>query len=103
LLPFDNFRVEKLTLAFDDLAVRYGFHIARTVRVQWSTFDNFGRTRRQIPEESSLHLPAAAADAQAGSYFVADVDAPAEPLKPVSVYIRKQADGYKVVGVERAR
>ena len=36
------------------------------------------------------------------TFFSKLIQAPYDPLKPVSVYIRKQANHYKVVGIERS-
>jgi hypothetical protein len=101
LLPLDNFRVENLTLQFDDLSVRYRFHNQRQFRVRWFTFDNIQHTHGLLPGDRSTHLPGAADGAPVGSYFCATIDDPAEPLKAPAVYIRKEPEGYKVVGIDR--
>jgi hypothetical protein len=102
LLPLDHFRVEGGELAFDDLAVQYGFHLPRRHRVQWFRFDNANQTRDAILKGNSAQLPVEVLRAPDGSYFSASVDSPDEPLKPVSVYLRKQKDQYKVVGIDRS-
>jgi hypothetical protein len=102
ILPLDHFRIEKDELSFDDLAVRYGFHAARTYDVRWSRFDNIQQKHDPIPGTGSTHLPAAAREAPLGSYFSAVIGAPGDPLKPLSVYLRKEVKNYKVVGVDRA-
>jgi hypothetical protein len=102
VLPLDRFRVENNELVFDDLAVRYGFHSARSYEVRWSEFDNIQQTHTPIAGSGSARLPGAALKAASGSYFSAAIDAPGDPLKPVSVYLRKDGNSYKVVGVDRA-
>jgi hypothetical protein len=102
ILPLDHFRVENAELFFDDLAVQYGFHTPRTYEVHWSRFDNLTRKHEPIPDSTSPRLPRVAVQAPPGSYFSASIDAQGDPLKPVTVYIRKERDRYKVVGVDRS-
>jgi hypothetical protein len=101
LLPLDHFRVEEGELRFDDLAVRYGFHLPRPHRVRWFRFDNLNQTHDPITGANSMQLPVELIQAPANSYFSAVIDTPDQPLKPVSVYIRKHETGYKIVGIDR--
>jgi hypothetical protein len=100
ILPLDHFRVENEELRFDDLAVRYGFHAPRSYNVRWSRFDNIQQTHAPLSGGTS-HLPVEAIQAAPGSYFSAAIDASGDPLKPVAVYLRKEENGYKVVGIDR--
>jgi len=100
ILPLDHFRVENDDLLFDDLAVGYGFHSPRAYEVRWFRFDNIIQKQESLPFRGSS-LPPEARQAQPGSYFCATIQAAGDPLKLVSVYIRKERTGYKVVGVER--
>jgi hypothetical protein len=102
ILPLDHFRVENEDLLFDDLAVRYGFHAPRSYDVRWSRFDNIQQKSNPVSGSGSNHLPLEALQAPSGSYFSAALDVPGNPLKPVSVYLRKEGDSYKVVGVDRS-
>jgi hypothetical protein len=102
MLPLDHFRVEKGELLFDDLAVKYGLRGSRLYEVQWSRFDNMDRSHVPIPSTGSPLLPTQVLQAASGSYFGALIHAPFDPLKPVSIYLRKQGNHYKVVGVERS-
>jgi hypothetical protein len=102
ILPLDHFRVENEELLFDDLAVRYGFHAPRQYDVRWFRFDNMTQRRDPIPGSLSADLPAEATHGAPGSYFSAIIHAPDDPLKSVSIYLRKENTAYKVVGVERA-
>lgn len=102
VLPLDGFRVEATELKFDDLAVRHGFAVARTYRIQWSQFDNRQGTHQPIgagPTES-LALPEALRQSPAGSYFCARIDS-GNPALAVLAYLRREADGWTVVGIER--
>jgi hypothetical protein len=102
VLPLDDFRVQNGTLLFDDLAVRYSFRAPRRYTVRWSWFNNADQKLSPIPGAESAQLPQEALQAFAGSYFCAQLTAPDEPQKSVSVYIRKDLVDYKVVGIDRA-
>jgi len=109
VLPLDRFRVENQQLLFDDLAVQYGFQPSRQYKVQWSRFDNNLHTHQPIAGGDStreekgigaLQLPPEAGRAPEGSYFSAVIHVPGELLN-VTAYVRKEANQFKVVGVER--
>jgi len=101
VLPLDHFRVERDELMFDDLAVRYGFHVPRTYAAHWSSFDNLQQKNVPILDGESTHLPARARESRVGSYYCAVIEVPDEPGKRVSVYLRKESGGYRVVGLDR--
>jgi hypothetical protein len=101
VLPLDNFRVESGTLSFDDLAVQYGFRAARNYDIAWSRFNNMDRTHTPIAGSNSMQLPVAITQGPQGSYAMAVIGLPGA-RQEVSVYVRKERDGYKVVGVERS-
>jgi hypothetical protein len=101
ILPLDHFRIENEELLFDDLAVQYGFHHARPYEVSWSKFDNVQQEHIPIPSNRSAGLPAEATQAPSGSYFSAAISSPGDSLKPVHVYLRKEGNGYKIVGADR--
>jgi len=101
ILPVDFFRVENKELLFDDLAVRYGFRNPRSYEVRWSKFDNVRQTHQAVSGWGSTHLPPEAIRALSGAYFCADIRAVGDPLKPVSVYLRKEDNAFRVVGVDR--
>ena len=94
ILPLDHFRVENDDLLFDDLAVGYGFHSPRAYEVRWFRFDNIIQKQESLPFRGS-NLPPEARQAQPGSHFCATIQAPGDPLKLVSVYIRKERTGYR--------
>lgn len=102
ILPLDRFRVENGELLFDDLAVRYGFQPPRHYSVRWSRFDNADRKHEPIADAISARLPAEALNAAPGTYFSASISVLGNRLKPVSVYVRKENSGYKVVGIDRS-
>jgi hypothetical protein len=101
ILPLDHFRVENAELLFDDLAVKNGFVPARNYEVHWYRFDNFTQQRGEF-SGASTQLPQEALHASVGSYFTAVISAPECQLKPVTIYVRKEGSGFKLVGVDRA-
>jgi hypothetical protein len=102
VLPLDHFRVQNGELQFDDLAVVYGFKPAAQYTFRWSLFDNITQQHYAVNADSSNRLPAEARQAGAGTYFSALIQSPADGQKYVLVTIRKDTNGFKVVGVERA-
>ena len=101
VLPLDRFRVTENELKFDDLEVSYGFRDSRNHSVEWSLFDNESEEHTPIPDASGFQLPKRITDGREGSYFAALITGE-EPTKTVVVYLRKEAPGLKVVGVERS-
>lgn len=102
VLPLDSFRVENGELRFEDLAVKHGFAAPRPFAVQWSSFDNQAQTSAPLAGETSFRLPAAWASAPHNSYFLAEISAgQKDPKKKVLVYVRKESDTARVVGIER--
>jgi hypothetical protein len=92
ILALDNFVVRHGKLAFDDLAVMYGFHAARQYSVRWSTFDNETGRLSPIAAAAGFDLPA---EASAG-YRAARIQAD-DPRQTVTVYLR----GQTIAGIDR--
>ena len=100
VLPLENFRIEDGTLRFDDLAVQRGFRSAQNYSIQWSEFRNLQKDHLALREATSFQVPERALAAEAGSYYAAKISADA-PGKTLTVYLRKEAAGFKAVGIER--
>jgi hypothetical protein len=99
VLPLDRFRVTANALEFDDLAVKYGFGAPRTYTVEWYGFDN----ATNLVLGSTGTGPALPSGAQAvanGGYVAARVVGD-NPGMRVEVFLRKGANGFEVVGIER--
>ena len=69
--------------------------------MQWGAFDNTQHKLDPIQTAGSTHLPPETSRAAVGSYFLADIHIMGEPFKPVSVYLRKEVNSYRVVGIDR--
>ena len=102
VLPLEDFGIEDGELRFRDLAVEHGFAGERAYQLLWSEFDNPTQehTNIGVPAQS-LEVPPQLAEAASGSYFAARIAPGDEPDKAVDVYLRKEADGVKVVGIDR--
>jgi hypothetical protein len=80
-----------------DVAAAYGLGAAPEIRVRWKVFDNERETGEEIPGEHSPRLPEMHGD----GYWMAVLKAPACPLQPVRVYVRKRGESPQIAGVER--
>ncbi|MFN7992555.1 MAG: hypothetical protein U0Q18_03095 [Bryobacteraceae bacterium] len=100
LLPLDRFHVASGRLAFDDLAVQYGFAAPRQYRIRWFHFDNASNRLAALPEEGTASLPRAVLRAAAGDYFAARIDAQDE-RKVVTAFLRTTGGNPEIVGIDR--
>ncbi len=101
VLPLDHFRVENGELAFDDLAVTYGFRSQRDYTVSWSRFDNESEEHTEIGAPGpSFEVPPSVLQAPEGSYYAARIWAEDRQMN-VAVFLRKESRGFKVVGIDR--
>ena len=100
VLPLDGFRVEDDTLLFDDLAVRYDIAVQRDYPIRWSRFDNQTEVHAAIADASGPGLPGVILSSAPGSYFAAAIGDEGASMS-VLVYLRRDVDGIRVVGVER--
>ncbi len=93
LLPLDHIRVEGNTLAFDDLGVTSGFAKPRTYTITWHKFDN---AKDALLETigTGAEIPAEARALPAGSYVATRIHAGVQAMN-VTVYLRRQADGFQ--------
>lgn len=99
-LALDGFRVENQRLGFENLAVKYGFRKTPDYKIEWTRFDNEADSHSPLPGRGGLELPEAVKNAAAGSYFAAKIQAQ-DPSKSVTVYLRRENTGLKVVGIGR--
>jgi hypothetical protein len=100
VLPLDNFRVEDRQLKFEDLAAKYNFRPAGEYKAEWSRFDNNSGAHTAIAGAMNFQLPEPAQSAVAGSYFAAKISGE-DAAKTVTVYLRKEQNQFKVVGIDR--
>ena len=88
-----------MRLEFDDLAVTYGFSTPRTYTIEWYGFDN---ARNAILDQSGTGptVPSSVQALATGAYVAARVSAGNADMR-VEVFLRKGANGFEVVGLER--
>jgi hypothetical protein len=101
-LALDNFRVEAGRLRYDDLAWKYEIGPERSYRIEWAAFDNSaGEKRPAGAGEDSWMVPRRVGE-QTG-YLAAVIRPPATETggANVTVYLRRTADGWDVVGLDR--
>jgi hypothetical protein len=100
VLPLDSFEVRDGELRFVDLAAKHGFAPTPPLVVSWSQFDN--RTGRHQPLDgtSGWRLPQEAYNTPEGCYFAASISASPDP-RTVTVFLRRTATGFDVVGIDR--
>ena len=102
VLPLDGFRVHNGELRFDDLAVKYGFRAPNQYMFRWFSLDNITQQYNTVTSSTSARLPDEFARGSAEIYFSSVIYSPDDERKYVTVTLRKTANGYDVVGVERA-
>ncbi len=101
VLPLDRFEIVGDELKFVDLGVTHGLVTSRDYSVTWATFDNVAETHQQMGTAApTFDAPPTSRSSADGSYFAAGITA-GDPELGVTVYVRKEPDGLKVVGVDR--
>jgi hypothetical protein len=102
VLPLDNFKVANGELIFDDLEVKEGFLPSRAHGVRWLELDNQTGVLSRLEGATRFTIPSRVTKAEPGSYFAARIGAEDRPQHEVTVYIRKEQDGLRVVGIDYA-
>ena len=104
VLPLDDIAVRGTELTFVDLAEQHRYAAPRRYRADWLTYDNkAGRPLAVLGSTSQGQpIPTEAVNLPVGSYVLAQITAEglAQGLS-VSVYLRRDPDGLRVVGIDR--
>jgi hypothetical protein len=100
LLPLDRFSISGDRLQFTDLAAEHGFIPARNHQIQWARFDNQRNHAEVLRGRTGAQLPPEILKAPERSYWAAIITNDA-PGQRVTVYIRRQAGGWRIVGIDR--
>jgi hypothetical protein len=104
VLPLDAIGVRGTELTFVDLAVQYQYVAPRRYRVDWLTYDNKAGKPSTVLRSTSAGqaIPTEATAAPVGSYVLARIMAEGmSPEMDVHVYLRREPEGLRVVGIER--
>jgi hypothetical protein len=96
VLPLDRFRIVDGKLAFDDLTPANGKPAAKSYDMSWATYDNEHDRRTAVSGAKGSEIPAVAG----ADYLAATIATPGD-LRPITVYLRRSAAAFEVVGVER--
>jgi hypothetical protein len=105
--PLDEFRVDNGVLRFENLSQRHGFVEAETsYQVQWFAFENETGARRELSSKSaSLETRSTLPPSSGEEFLLAEISShnAENPhwRSAVSVYLRRAAAGYEIVGIER--
>jgi len=99
VLPLDKFRVSDGELTFEDLAASSAGGMARQYEVRWSKSDEFGHLTA-LPNAVGASIPAAGGAAYLAA-TIGCVSAENACPKPITVYLRRAAKSFQVVGIDR--
>ena len=99
VLALDKFAATGDRLRYEDLEVAHGFRPARPIEQAWSVFDNESGQKKPLPGSSAI--PAGAVPV--GGYLACDLTSadPKDAGKSVTVYLRKRAGEFAIVGIDR--
>lgn len=101
VLPLEKFRIADDHLAFDDLAVQYGFASASRYRLTWFRWFNDGQRKQDAGSGESSALPNSLKPLDAGSYIGCRIVREPGDQRTVTVYFLHEKDGWKLVGISR--
>lgn len=99
VLPLDRVRLTGNALEFDDLAVIHGISPARTYTIEWYGFDNANDSLLGRIGAGPV-IPSGVQALPAGAYAAARVYA-TDAAMNVTVFLRRRADGFDVMGLDR--
>jgi hypothetical protein len=101
VLPLEGFRVVGDRLAFDDLAVQYGFSQPSLYQFNWFVWHNDAQKKENVSPSDTAALPSSFKSLAAGSYVGCTIVRARGDKKSVTVYFRQEGDNWKLVGISR--
>jgi hypothetical protein len=101
VLPLEGFRIADDRLAFDDLAVQYGFSSPAQYHFSWFVWHNDAQKKEDVPNSENSALPDTLKSLSAGSYIGCRIALEHADKRSVTVYFRHDGDNWKLVGVSR--
>jgi hypothetical protein len=101
ILPLEGFRIADDHLAFDDLAVKYGFGSASQYQFNWFVWHNEAQNKEDVPTSKDSALPDALKSLAAGSYIGCRIVLGHADKRSVTIYFRHEGDNWKLVGISR--
>jgi hypothetical protein len=103
VLPLEGFRIVDNHLAFEDLAVQYGFSSPTHYRLSWFVWHNQSQHQEDVSPAPDSSLPEAFKSLPLGSYVgcrITPEQAGANP-QSVTVHFRRGSGDWKLVGISR--
>jgi hypothetical protein len=101
VLPLEEFRIVDDHLAFDDLAVKYGFSQPSHYQVTWFLWHNETQKKEDILSSENATLPDTLKSSAAGSYIGCKIALEHADRRTVTIYFRHEGDSWKLVGISR--
>jgi hypothetical protein len=100
ILPLDGFRMEGDRLVFQDLSAVYKIRPETPYQITWAGFGNQHDKLAPVSDGAGDRLPQSALSSSEGAYWAAIIR-DAQMGKSVTVFVRRERTGWKVVGIER--
>src|ERR1700735_118885 len=101
VLPLEGFRIVDDHLAFDDLAVQYGFSSPSRYQLSWFVWHNEAHQKEDASTPESSLLPDTFKSLGAGSYIGCRIALEHADKRSITVYFRREGDSWKLVGISR--
>jgi hypothetical protein len=101
VLPLEGFRIVDDHLAFDDLAVQYGFASPSQYRFNWFVWHNDAEKKEDVPATGDSTLPNTFKSSADGSYIGCRIVLEHADKRSVTIYFRHEGDNWKLVGISR--
>jgi hypothetical protein len=101
VLPLEAFRIVDDHLAFDDLAVQYGFSSASRYQLSWFVWHNETQKKEDVSGSESSVLPSTFKSLATGSYIGCRIALEHADKRSVTIYFRHEGDNWKLVGISR--
>jgi hypothetical protein len=101
VLPLEGFRIVDDHLAFDDLAVRYGFSPQSRYRLSWFVWHNEAQKKEDVATSENSVPPDTFKSLAAGSYIGCRIALDHADKRSVTIYFHHEGDNWKLVGISR--
>jgi hypothetical protein len=101
VLPLEAFRIVDDQLAFNDLSVQYGFSSPSQYQFKWFVWRNETQQKEEVSASETSALTNTFDSLSAGSYIGCRIAIGRQDRRSVTVYFRREAGSWKLVGVSR--
>ena len=101
VLPLEGFRIVDNRLAFDDLAVQYGFSLPTRYQLNWFVWHNEAQQKEDASTPENSVLPDTFKSLGVGSYIGCRMTPEQKDKRSVTIYFRHEGDNWKLVGISR--